>query len=408
MTSHTDEVGIRGMDQKVVYMHPDELIPYERNAKIHGSEVEFLMNNIRELGFRNPIRVTKDMVITSGHGRLMAAKRLGMERVPVIIDEDFTEEEAKAYRLNDNQMSDLAGYDFELRDLELEELSDAGWDMGNFGFLLDDFDADGDYTPEELDDVPARPSRREVDDEAPEGPPGSSSAAFSGLDGYDSGASTLLKEGDIVTMGRHRLLCSGFKGKKDLETLLGGRHADVSLIAVHRDSAENDMKKAFSLCLDLSDDVFCSFYLGFNGFSALLPYISSKNNVFKDISIWAPPTSAGSDGVEVAYAFARASKDGSEGPSAGKGDWNGVMNGQKVGKSFVNTHTEAGNVILDLSGATMETFFPSEDLGRTWMGMEPDLRRCGWLIDGYIDRIGTSDGISVIRNGEIIEWSKLE
>lgn len=134
--------------QVAYWVDVDLLIPYERNAKVHGSEVDILQNSIERYDFRNPIRVDRDNTIISGHGRLIAAKRLGRKRVPVIFDDDLTPEQVREFRLVDNQVSDLSGYDHELRSLELRELSEMGWDPLDFGF------ADLDFSLESTADVP--------------------------------------------------------------------------------------------------------------------------------------------------------------------------------------------------------------------------------------------------------------
>lgn len=114
----------------------DSITPYENNARIHGSELEFLKNCIRDprIGFCDPIEVDKDMVIVSGHGRHQAAKELGMTKVPCIIHKHMSGEASDAYRLEANRQSDLSGYDFDKLNFETARLKDLGWDMTTFGF----------------------------------------------------------------------------------------------------------------------------------------------------------------------------------------------------------------------------------------------------------------------------------
>ena len=77
---------------KIVYLPPGELAPYEHNAKQHPAEqVEHIANSIREFGFRQPIVVDADNVVVIGHGRLMAAKKLGLDSVPVVRADDLTD-----------------------------------------------------------------------------------------------------------------------------------------------------------------------------------------------------------------------------------------------------------------------------------------------------------------------------
>lgn len=121
---------------KVTYRSPHDIIPYEKNARTHKSEIEFLCNSIKEHGFDvgHAIGVDKDGVIIYGHGRRLAAIKLGMKEVPVVVRSDLSPEQVKAYRLADNKISDLSGWDFDLLDLELDELKIMDIDMTQFGF----------------------------------------------------------------------------------------------------------------------------------------------------------------------------------------------------------------------------------------------------------------------------------
>lgn len=114
----------------------DKLIPYENNARVHGSELEFLKNMIKDpkIGFRDPIEVDGDMIIVSGHGRRQAAIELGMTKVPCLIHKDMHGEASDVYRMTANRASDLSGYDFDKLNFETARLKDLGWDMTTFGF----------------------------------------------------------------------------------------------------------------------------------------------------------------------------------------------------------------------------------------------------------------------------------
>ena len=121
---------------KVIYKDPGELIPYSKNARTHDSEIEFLCNSIKAHGFdaSHAIGVDRNMVIIYGHGRRLAAMKLGMKEVPVVVRSDLTDEQVKAYRLADNKVSDMSGWDFDLLDQELAALKDLDFDMTQFGF----------------------------------------------------------------------------------------------------------------------------------------------------------------------------------------------------------------------------------------------------------------------------------
>lgn len=110
-----------------------EVIPYEKNPRKNDDAVIYVANSIREFGFRVPIVVDKDGVVITGHTRLKAAKSLGMEKVPVIVADDLTPEQVKAYRIADNKAADKAYWDeFLLKD-EIADL-DGLFDMQDFGF----------------------------------------------------------------------------------------------------------------------------------------------------------------------------------------------------------------------------------------------------------------------------------
>lgn len=120
-------------EMNIVYMHPEELTPYPANAKQHpGEQVQHIANSIREFGFRQPIVVDADNVVVIGHGRLMAAKQLGLDSVPVLRADDLTDEQIRALRLADNKTNE-SEWDFELLEAELAEL-ELDFDMTDFGF----------------------------------------------------------------------------------------------------------------------------------------------------------------------------------------------------------------------------------------------------------------------------------
>lgn len=111
----------------------DEIIPYEKNPRKNDKAVKYVANSIKEFGFKVPIIVDKNNVIVAGHTRLKAAKQLGLTEVPVIIADDLTPEQIKAFRLADNKVSEFAKWD---DDLLLEELGEiVGINMDDFGFL---------------------------------------------------------------------------------------------------------------------------------------------------------------------------------------------------------------------------------------------------------------------------------
>lgn len=117
----------------------DLLRPYEKNAKVHGEkQLDQLANSIKEFGFLSPCLVERGTYnLIAGHGRVEAARRLGMETVPCVFVEDISEEQRRAYILADNKLTELGGWDYETVDAELKELYEAGFDISLTGFELD-------------------------------------------------------------------------------------------------------------------------------------------------------------------------------------------------------------------------------------------------------------------------------
>ena len=117
---------------KIEYVPIDSIKPYKNNAKLHPDEqVEQICNSIRETGFNDPIGVWHDEIV-EGHGRLLAAKKLGMKEVPIIRLDDLTDEQRRAYMLAHNKLTMNSGFDIELLDMELAEIETI--DMGLLGF----------------------------------------------------------------------------------------------------------------------------------------------------------------------------------------------------------------------------------------------------------------------------------
>lgn len=118
----------------------NEVIPYENNPRKNEEAVEYVAKSIEEFGFKNPIIIDKNSVIVAGHTRVLAAKKLGLTEVPCIMADDLTEEQIKAFRLADNKVGEIATWDFDLLNLELDNIFDI--DMVDFGFSEANIDWD--------------------------------------------------------------------------------------------------------------------------------------------------------------------------------------------------------------------------------------------------------------------------
>lgn len=115
-----------------------QLIPYARNARTHSEEqVAQIAASIAEFGFTNPILVGSDGVIVAGHGRLAAARKLGLERVPVVVLDHLTPTQRRALVIADNRIAENAGWDEQLLRIELQDLQAEGFDLDLTGFDAD-------------------------------------------------------------------------------------------------------------------------------------------------------------------------------------------------------------------------------------------------------------------------------
>ena len=137
------------VDLAIEYRQVNDLIPYARNARTHSDkQVAEIAASIREFGWTNPILVDGENGITAGHGRVLAARKLGLESVPVIELSHLTPIQRQAYVLADNKLSLNAGWDDELLALELADLDGAGFDVALTGFDEDEIkNLSSDFAP---------------------------------------------------------------------------------------------------------------------------------------------------------------------------------------------------------------------------------------------------------------------
>jgi DNA modification methylase len=187
---------------KIEWQSVDKLIPYAKNARTHSDEqVAQIAGSIKEFGFNNPVLVDKDNSVIAGHGRLMAARKLGMDKVPVVQLGHMTEAQRKAYVLADNRIALNSGWDAGMLSLELQDLKD-DIDLSLLGFDPDELDAllnpieetEGLTDEDAVPDVPDEPKT---------------------------------KLGDIYILGNHRLMCGDSTSITDVETLMDGNPVDL-------------------------------------------------------------------------------------------------------------------------------------------------------------------------------------
>lgn len=180
----------------------DSLVPYNRNARTHAPEqVDQLVAAITEFGFTNPLLVDEQNRIIAGHGRLEAARRLGMAEVPCLLVEGLTDAQRRALVLADNKLALNAGWDLDLLRSELSDLRDEGFDLGLTGFdgleLAELFAVEGDLGGKDPDDAP------------------------------ELQAETVSQPGDVWVLGAHRVICGDATDIGVLERLLGTEQVDI-------------------------------------------------------------------------------------------------------------------------------------------------------------------------------------
>jgi len=135
MTANADIVGGKARKVEIVWMKPQDLIPYGNNPRKNDKAVDSVAASIRSFGFNVPITVDENLVVATGHTRLKAALRLGLTSVPVIILRGLTTNQINAWRLADNKTGEQATWDEDKLQIELRAIT--GLDLGEFGFRLD-------------------------------------------------------------------------------------------------------------------------------------------------------------------------------------------------------------------------------------------------------------------------------
>lgn len=220
------------MQMKLDYLSIDKITPYEKNARKHEDvDINAIVKSIKEFGFNDPIGVWGEKnIIIEGHGRLQAAKKLGMKEVPVIHLDDLTDEQRRAYTLAHNKTAELSMWDFEKLDEELSNILDI--DMSDFGFDLSAIDI-----LEEKKEI--------IEDDYDVNPPKQPKS----------------KLGNIYQLGRHRLMCGDSTNPDNMSALMGGEKADMIFtdppynVAIGSKNAFlNSVQKAGHCCEDIAND----------------------------------------------------------------------------------------------------------------------------------------------------------
>jgi DNA modification methylase len=191
----------------IQYVSPDRLRPYPGNARTHSrKQLKLIENSIKRFGFTNPILVTDDFEVVAGHGRLQAAKSLGMQLVPVVALSSLSEADKKALRIADNRIAELSNWDRDilaieyqgLDDLQFDDIEVTGFSLGEIDTILDEASEKKPVGPGPEDDLPVV-------------------------------AAPVSRKGDLWILGSHRLLCGDARSDDDYGRLLEGASADLVL-----------------------------------------------------------------------------------------------------------------------------------------------------------------------------------
>lgn len=396
----------------------EKLVPYVNNARTHSAEqIMKLRSSLREFGFINPIIIDKDYNIIAGHGRLMAAKDEGIREVPCVFVDYLTEAQKKAYILADNRMALNAGWDKELLKVEIEALQAEDFDLGLTGFdekeLASFFDADNDVHEDDFD----------VDAEL-EKPP-------------------VTKTGDVWLLGRHRLVCGDSTKEKTYTTLMKGEQANLVVTdppynvnyqgtagKIKNDNLQNDQFYTFLLsaftCMEKAMAKDASIYVfhadteGLNfrkAFDAARFYLSGTC-IWKKQSLvlgrspyqWQhEPCLYGwkKNGKHQWYSDRKQTTIWEFDKPQKNGDHPTMKPVPLIAYPIKNS-SMTNCIVLDPFGGSGSTLIACEQTGRICRTIELDEKYCDVIVKRYIEQVGTTENVSVIRDGKTIPFDALE
>ena len=396
----------------------DKLIPYINNAKVHSEDqVTRIASSIREFGFLSPIIIDPEFNVIAGHGRLMAAKKLGWDTVPCIIVEGLTEAQRKAYILADNKLGELADWDMELVTSELEMLLDDDFDVDLIGFSEDELNKllNQDDTEAEEDDF-------DVDAEL-EKP-------------------TFSESGDVWLLGRHRLICGDSTDQNVINTLMDGKKANLVVTDppynVNYEGSAGKIKND-----NMASDKFYTFL--FDAFSCM------EQAMANDASIYV--FHADTEGLNFRKAFQDAGFYLSgcciwEKPSLvlgrspyqwqhepclygwkqkGKHQWYSGRSDTTIWKFDkpkknadhptmkpipllaypIKNSSMTNSIVLDPFGGSGSTLIACEQTERICCTCELDEKFCDVIVKRYIEQVGSEKDVYVIRSGQKVAYSDI-
>jgi DNA modification methylase len=385
----------------------DKLIPYAKNSRTHSPEqVAQIAASIKEFGFRNPILVD-GVGIIAGHGRLMAAQKLNLDKVPTIDCSDMTESQKKAYIIADNKLAMNAGWDMDFLKLELQELEDADFDLTLTGFDDKELDA--------LLNVIEGTDGLTDEDAVPETP-----------------IEPKTKIGDIYILGNHRLMCGDSTSTDAVDKLMefgkadmvftdppynmdftGGIHADGSKSFNAKHGGIKNDKMSQTEAEDFFDAInaiiyaYCvgAFYITFYrlGIGEYWKSLERTNLKVRSLIIWDKgnhtlsnsdymskyePIFYGWTGDNHNFYGGNNGMDIWEVKRTAKNDLHPTMKPVELIEKALEDASKSGNTVLDLFGGSGSTMIACEKLGRKSRLMELDPKYCDVIVKRWEDFTG--------------------
>ncbi len=369
---------------QIVYKRLDELKPYKRNPRNNDGAVDAVAASIKEFGFKVPIVIDTKSEIIAGHTRLKAAQKLGLAEVPCIIADDLTPDKIKAFRLADNKTAELAEWDFELLQLELEDIN---LDMSEFGFNT---------TP-----APAEPYEDNYEPEPP--------------------AEPKTKPGELYKLGRHTLLCGDATKAASYAKLTGGGLLDLLLTdPPYNVDYEGKTKDKLKIENDKKDDASFFEFLSDafeNAAEALKPggvwyifHADSEGENFRRAAreklgkvrqclVWnkntivlgrqdyqwkhEPCLYGWKEGDAHYFVDDRTQATVINEDKPARSAEHPTMKPVKLIARFIRNSTRPGETVLDPFGGSGSTLIACEQLGRTCYTMELDPKYCDVIIDRW-------------------------
>lgn len=374
--------------------------PYEKNPRRNDEAVDAVASSIREFGWQQPIVVDKDGVIIAGHTRYKAAKKLKCDTVPVVVADDLTEDQVKAYRLADNKTGELAEWDTALLDEELAELAD--FDMSQFGF----------------DTILQEEAREAEEDDYEVNPPEEPKA----------------KLGDIYQLGRHRLMCGDSTDAESVYQLCQDGQVDMLLtdppygvdytgktkdtLKIQNDATSDEtlrdmLADAFSAANNIMKPG-AVFYIWHADLKALVFRIACQMAGWevRQVLIWVKNTMimgrkdyqwkhesclyGWKDGARHLWASDRKQTTILNFDRPTKNKEHPTMKPVKLFDYQIQNNTKGGDIVLDLFGGSGTTIVACEQNGRCARVMELDPRYVDVIIDRWEKLTGEK---AVLLNG---------